>query len=211
MTQYAFYFDSSICTGCKTCQVSCKETHGLGASNLWRRVYNYEGGDWKLNDAGSYVPQGVFSYFVSIACNHCDQPACLANCPAGAITKDEETGIVVINQDDCIGCKTCIAACPYSAPTFLEDKGVSSKCDMCKDEIALGRKPVCVAACPMRALDWGDINDLRAKYGDGNVEVEPLPENTTGPNLILKPHPAAQMTGQGTGSVVSFDEELDLM
>ena len=104
--QYAFYFDSSKCTGCKTCQVACKETYKLGVNNLYRRVFEYQGGTWEKNEAGSYVPNGVFGYKVSMACNHCDAPACLGNCPTGAISKDEETGIVKIDQETCIGCKT---------------------------------------------------------------------------------------------------------
>ncbi len=207
---YGFYFDSSKCTGCKTCQVSCKETYNLGVNNLWRRVYNYQGGSWEINDAGSYVPNNVFGYFVSIACNHCEVPACLGNCATGAISKDGETGIVLIDEDACIGCRTCIPACPYGAPTFVEETGLVTKCNMCVDEITMGRKPVCVAACPMRALDWGEIDELREKYGEGDVQIEPLPEDTTNPSLILNPHPSAQSTGEGTGSVVSLSEELDL-
>lgn len=126
------------------------------------------------------------------------------------MTKDEATGIVSIDQETCIGCKTCSTVCPYGAPTFVEEEGVSSKCDMCADEVARGRVPICVATCPMRALDWGDIDELRQKYGEGNVEVEPLPKNTTSPCLVLDPHPAAQATGQGTGEVVNLEEELDL-
>ena len=207
---YGFYFDSSSCSGCKSCQVACKETHHLATKNLWRQVYNYQGGTWKQNDKGTYVPEGVFGYFVSIACNHCDDPACVANCPTGAMTKDEATGIVSIDQETCIGCKTCSTVCPYGAPTFVEEEGVSSKCDMCADEVARGRVPICVATCPMRALDWGDIDELRQKYGEGNVEVEPLPKNTTSPCLVRDPHPAAQATGQGTGEVMNLEEELDL-
>lgn len=207
---YGFYFDSAKCTGCKTCQVACKENHKLAADNLWRRVYSYQGGTWEETAAGFYTPNGVFSYQISIACNHCEMPACMANCATGAISKDDETGMVIIDQEACIGCKTCIPACPYGAPTFVEETGLVTKCDMCADEIALGRKPVCVAACPMRALDWGDIDELREKYGEGNVEIEPLPENTTNPSIIINPHPAAQATGSGTGSVVSLAEELDL-
>ena len=94
MAQYAFHFDSNKCTGCKTCQVACKETYKLPVNNLYRKVLNYQGGTWELNEAGSYVPNGVFGYFVSMACNHCVDPACVANCPTGAMQKDEETGIV---------------------------------------------------------------------------------------------------------------------
>ena len=83
-----------------------------------------------------------------------------------------------------------------------------NKCDMCAAEIAAGGKPICVTACPMRALDWGEKDELIAKYGEGNVEIEPLPKNSTGANYIVNPHPDAQKSGEGTGSVVSLDEEL---
>ena len=66
MAQYAFYFDSNKCSGCKTCQVACKETYKLPVNNLYRKVLNYQGGTWELNEAGSYVPNGVFGYFVSM-------------------------------------------------------------------------------------------------------------------------------------------------
>ena len=118
MTQYAFYFDSNRCTGCRACQVACKENHGLGVDMLWRRVYEYQGGSWKLNDVGSYVPDGVFGYFVSVACNHCANPACVQVCPTGAMQKDGETGIVWTDHEVCIGCRACQAACPYHAPSF---------------------------------------------------------------------------------------------
>ncbi len=207
---YGFYFDSSKCSGCKSCQVACKETNQLGVNNLWRRVYNYQGGSWEQNEKGTYVAKDVFGYFVSIACNHCDSPACVENCPTGSMSKDPETGIVKNDPTTCIGCQTCVTVCPYNAPTYVEEQGISSKCHMCFEEVARGRTPICVATCPMRALDWGEIDDLRAKYGEGNAEVEPLPAASTAPCLVLNPHPAAQASGQGTGSVVSLEEELSL-
>lgn len=208
MAQYAFYFDQNLCVGCKTCQVACKETYKLPVDNLYRRVYEYQGGTWELNDAGSYVPNGIFGYFTSIACNHCDNPACFGNCPTGAIEKDDETGIVTIDKELCIGCKTCQTVCPYGAPTFDKDNGFMLKCDMCKNEVESGGKPVCVTSCLMRALDFGPKEDLVAKYGEGDVEIEPLPKNTTQPNLVISPHRNAQKTGDGTGELVNLEEEL---
>lgn len=208
MAQYAFHFDSAQCTGCKTCQVVCKENHKLPTDNLWRRVVEYQGGSWSVDAAGCYVPEGVFGYKISLSCNHCDMPACMANCATGAISKDDDTGIVRIDEEACIGCKTCITACPYEAPTFIEDEGIVTKCDMCFGEISEGRIPFCVASCPMRALDWGEKDELVAKYGEGVIEIEPLPENTTGANLIINPHSAAQNTGEGTGFVATLEEEL---
>ncbi len=210
MAQYAFHFDSNKCSGCKTCQVSCKETYKLPTNCLYRKVLNYQGGTWELNEAGSYVPNGVFGYFVSIACNHCDEPACFGNCPTGAIQKDEDTGIVWIDAESCIGCKTCQTVCPYDAPAFDEESGVVIKCDMCKDEVAAGGKPICVTACPMRALDFGTREDMVALYGEGDVEIEPLPQDTTGPNLVMNPHRNAQKTGSGTGALVNLEEELSV-
>ena len=157
----------------------------MPVSNLYRKVYNYQGGSWKPTEAGHYVPDGVFGYFVSLACNHCSSPACVANCPTGAMQKDEETGIVWTDHDVCIGCKTCETACPYGAPTYGEEEGYMLKCDMCRGEVAAGGKPICVTGCPMRALDFGTREEMIEKYGEGDVEVEPLPADTTGPNLIL--------------------------
>ena len=209
MTQYAFHYDSGVCTGCKTCQVACKETYKLPVNNLYRRVYEYQGGTWDFDNAiQAYVPNGVFGYFISLACNHCTDPACVENCPTGAMQKDADTGIVWTDHDVCIGCKTCETACPYGAPTYGEEEGYMLKCDMCRGEVAAGGKPICVTGCPMRALDWGPLDDMVAQYGEGDIEVEPLPENTTNPNLILTPHRDAQKTGEGTGSVVNLEEEL---
>ncbi|WP_302384663.1 4Fe-4S dicluster domain-containing protein [uncultured Adlercreutzia sp.] len=209
MTQYAFYFNQDACVGCKACQVACKETYKLGVNNLYRKVYDYQGGSWDLDSTtGVYAPQGVFGYFTSIACNHCKNPACVETCPTGAMQKDEGTGIVWTDHEICIGCKSCAAACPYDAPTFGEEEGYMLKCDMCKDRVAREEVPVCVGACTMRALDWGSLDDMVAKYGEGDIEVEPLPENTTNPNLILTPHRDAQKSGSGTGSVVNLEEEL---
>lgn len=208
MAQYAFYFDSASCTGCKTCQVSCKECYHLPTENLYRHVLNYAGGSWDKTSAGFYTPNGVFNYFVSFACNHCANPACVEVCPTGAMQKDEETGIVWTDHEVCIGCESCATACPYGAPKLNATEGYTIKCDMCKEELEAGNKPVCVAACPMRALDFGEKDELVAKYGEGDVEIEPLPVNTTDPSFILNPHPSAQASGSGVGSVVSIDAEM---
>ena len=93
MTQYGFYFDSSRCTGCKTCELVCKDYHDLGPGILFRRVYDYEGGAWARKDDGTWE-KTAFNYHVALSCNHCDSPACVANCPTGAMRKDEETGLV---------------------------------------------------------------------------------------------------------------------
>lgn len=208
MGQYAFYFNSGTCTGCKTCQVACKENYHLPVGNLYRHVVNYVGGSWTEIDEGRYLPDGQFGYFISTACNHCEQPACVDNCPTGAMQKDGDTGIVWSDHEVCIGCGTCVTSCPYGVPQLHEDYGYAVKCDMCRDEVANSHTPYCVAGCPMRALDWGERAELVSKYGEGNFEIEPMPKNTTGATTIINPHPKAQPTGSGTGTMVTFDDEL---
>lgn len=209
MTQYGFFFDSEACIGCKTCQMACKNKNNLPVGNLFRRVYEWEHGTWEVGEGDTLpAPSDLFAYFIAMACNHCENPACVAVCPSGAMQKDPDTGIVWTDHDVCIGCKTCEAACPYGAPTYGEEEGYMLKCDMCRGEVAAGGKPICVTGCPMRALDFGTREEMIEKYGEGDVEVEPLPADTTGPNLILTPHRDAQKSGSGTGSVVNLEEEL---
>ena len=112
-----------------------------------------------------------------------------------------DNGIVSVDASVCIGCRYCEMACPYSAPQYDPEKGVMTKCDFCADRIAADQKPACVAACPSRVLDYGEAADLQAKYG-GTADLTPLPNpRITNPNLIITPHPSAQPSGQGTGSL----------
>ncbi|MGV8083829.1 MAG: 4Fe-4S dicluster domain-containing protein [Coriobacteriia bacterium] len=207
MAQMAFYVDSSVCTSCKTCQVACQQKNELPTAIVWRRVYQYGGGKWV--DKGAYqVPDGVFRYFVSATCNHCASPACMAVCPVDAITKEEENGAVWINKKVCIGCRSCEEACPYSIPVFDEKAGVEVKCDMCRDYLAQDKVPICVTSCSQRALDFGDLKELKAKYPDAVNNIEPLPKPTTYPSLLIKPHKDAQESGKGTGHILNLPYEF---
>lgn len=209
MTQYAFVFDANKCSGCRTCQVLCKETYDLPLNNLYRRVLNYQGGSWTQNENGTYEPQGMFGYFISMSCNHCTNPACVAQCPTGAMHKDPDTGIVTTDHNRCIGCRSCQMACPYHAPAYNEEKRYMTKCDMCAAELGAGQTPLCVRGCRDRALDFGTIEEMRAKYGSGVIETAPLPKDTTQPNYILIPPKDAKPTGSKDGRLMDLDEELD--
>jgi anaerobic dimethyl sulfoxide reductase subunit B (iron-sulfur subunit) len=126
-------------------------------------------------------------------------------CPAKAITKRED-GVVLIDANRCIGCRYCEWACPYGAPQFNEERGVMTKCDFCQDLQARGLNPACVDACPMRALGFGELDDLRQKYGDVNA-IEPLPTaQITHPSIVITPHKHAQPSGQGTGRIIKLEE-----
>jgi anaerobic dimethyl sulfoxide reductase subunit B (iron-sulfur subunit) len=204
--QLGFHIISSQCGSCKACQVACQDKNSLPAETRWRRVYQYGGGSW-IKQGNLIKPNGVFTYSVSVACMHCENPPCVSVCPAGAITKRAD-GVVLINQDACIGCRYCEWACPYGAPQYLADKGVMSKCTFCEDLLAKGENPACVDACPMRAIEYGELSELRAKYGS-LAAIEPLPSaSLTSPALVITPHRHAQMSGTGTGRILDLKQEV---
>jgi anaerobic dimethyl sulfoxide reductase subunit B (iron-sulfur subunit) len=119
-----------------------------------------------------------------------------------------EDGTVQIDEEKCIGCRYCEWACPYGAPQFNEEAGVMTKCNFCQDLIAKGEQPACVSSCPMRALDFGEIDALRSKYG-GTAEIEPLPVwGITKPALVISPHRWAKRSGDGTGRILNLPEEI---
>ncbi|SMB80202.1 anaerobic dimethyl sulfoxide reductase subunit B (DMSO reductase iron-sulfur subunit) [Pasteurella testudinis DSM 23072] len=194
--QYGFYIDSDRCTGCKTCELACKDYKDLPVDVNYRRIYEYAGGDWLAS--GNCWQQNVFSYYLSISCNHCDDPACVKVCPSGAMHKNAD-GFVIVNEETCIGCRYCHMACPYDAPQYSEAKGHMTKCDGCYSRVKAGQKPICVDSCPLRALDFAPIAELRRKYGE-LAALAPLPAaQYTHPNLVIKPNKNARPSGDTSG------------
>ncbi len=207
MTQYGFHFDGTRCTGCKTCVLACKDKNNLPNELNFRNVYEYGGGSWSQDEGGCWI-QDTFTYHVSVACNHCDMPLCMANCPQGAIEKDPDTGEVKSDPEKCIGCGTCTQSCPYSAPKVDTEAMKSVKCNMCAERVAEGKQPICVEACPLRALDFGDIDELRAAYGT-DAEIAPLPAaSESQPNLVITAPVDAKPVGDSAGAVMN---ELEIL
>ena len=186
-----FYFDQSLCNGCKACQIACKDKHDTPIGVNWRRVVEYSGGDWTTNSTDGTISTNTFTYYTSVSCNHCDNPICTQVCPTTAMHVGED-GVVAVDPKKCVGCRYCEWACPYSAPQFNVEKGVMTKCDLCADYRSEGKDPACVAACPSRALDWGPIDQLRAEHGDA-ADIAPLPNpELTRPRLTITPHKDAK-------------------
>ena len=142
---------------------------------------------------------------MTVACNHCDSPVCVQVCPTEAMHKDAETGLVSVNKRRCIGCGYCHLSCPYNAPHVDRVKGHSVKCDGCVLRVANGEKPVCVEACPARALDFGGVAEM-AERGE-RAAIAPLPEPVvTVPNLFIKPPDDARPAGSKEGEVANLLE-----
>ena len=160
--QIGFYFDQTRCTGCGTCQVACKDWHDLPAGpENWMRVLYTERGKF---------PDVFVSYLIS-PCYQCLDPVCVPTCPVDAISKREEDGVVVVDSQACLGNEECdvkcLKACPYDAPQFGPEPGSKMrKCNFCLDRWIGKKLPVCVEACPTRALDAGPLDELEAKYGN---------------------------------------------
>jgi len=161
-------------------------------------VYEVTGGGWTR--LGAAWAHDVFAYHLSMACNHCERPICMEVCPTGAISQRDD-GVVLLDAGRCMGCRYCEWACPYGAPQYDAVAGQVTKCDFCVDELDRGRPPTCVAACPLRALDFGDAAELESRYGA--AAVHPLPEReVTRPALFLTPPRGAR----GSGSVANREE-----
>jgi len=162
--------DLDSCVGCQACVTSCKEwntgghmapltdvkPYGGGVDGVWfNRVHTYE----QENNGASRTVHFPRS------CLHCEEPACVTVCPTGASYKRAEDGIVLVDEDLCIGCKLCSWACPYGAREFDTQVGVMKKCTLCVDRIynqnldEADRVPACVAACPTSARHFGDLGD----------------------------------------------------
>jgi anaerobic dimethyl sulfoxide reductase subunit B len=179
MVQQGFLFDQSRCSGCRTCALACKSWHNLPAGPLkYLKIYEYEKGSFP----------DVRIHIQWIPCFHCEDPVCLNSCPVKAIYKEEKYGAVLIDSEKCNGCRQCYNVCPYGAPVFESDarKIKAQKCNMCLDRLDQGLRPICVLACPNRALDFGNLKDLISRYGN-NRDLEDLPRSQiTSPAVIFK-------------------------
>ena len=167
--------DLDTCVGCHACAVSCKQwnaeatgpdetPYGAAPSGVWfNRVHSYEVAP--TTACGGAPAQPAMTLHFPRSCLHCETPACVTVCPTGASFKRAEDGIVLIDEDKCIGCKLCSWACPYGAREYSEVEGVMKKCTLCVDRIynenipEESRQPACVQACPTRARHFGDLGD----------------------------------------------------
>jgi Fe-S-cluster-containing dehydrogenase component len=198
---YGIVIDLNRCIGCDSCTLACKQMNGTPSGVYWCRVLKSEVGQYP-NARPSYTP---------LLCMHCEKPACVEVCPTGASTRRQD-GIVVIDQEKCIGCRACMMACPYDARFFNYQyqeyhpdqgltpyetahrigklKGTVSKCNMCMDLIEAGDLPVCVQTCPAKARFFGDLDDPESQVAKLIISrrgYQIHPEVQTNPSVYYLP------------------------
>jgi Fe-S-cluster-containing dehydrogenase component len=219
--KFGLVIDLDICVGCHACAVNCKEwnsgghmapltdenPYGRDPHGVWlNRVHSFEAGEG-ASGRTVHFPR---------SCLHCEQPACVEVCPTGASYKRAEDGIVLVNEDLCIGCKLCSWACPYGAREYDHDSGTMKKCTLCIDRIynenleEIDRVPACVATCPVNARHFGDLGDPESAVSQmvaarGGYDL--MPELDYGPvNKYLPPRPRQTAAGC-TGAAVTLVDD----
>lgn len=239
--------DLDICVGCHACAVACKQwndggqfgplpdedAYGREPLGVWfNRVHSYEVAELGTRDSGlgkhadlatssatgSGLPATGMTVHFPRSCLHCETPDCVTVCPTGASYKRAEDGIVLVDEDKCIGCKLCSWACPYGAREYSEVRGVMQKCTLCVDRIynesfdEVDRQPACVMACPTRARHFGDL-------GDPDSDVSKLVAQRNGydlmPEMGYKPvnkylPPRPRRTGDTRRADVVLEESIDV-
>ena len=167
MTQYAILTDLNRCVGCLGCSVACKVVNGVEIGSFWNKVLRI--GPFPDSE-GAQFPD-VYTYFLPVTCQHCENPACVKVCPTGASQKLPD-GTVQIDKEKCIGCQFCAMACPYGVRYLNETERVVEKCTLCEQKIAQGELPQCVAQCGARARYFGDLEQgLDSFVGAGKVSI----------------------------------------
>ena len=172
--QRTIYIDRDKCVGCYSCVVACKLEHNLPPHPVHPPLGNPKGPElMRVYQVGPQIHDGeVQHYFQPVSCKHCLDAPCIEVCPCGAIYKDTETGIILVDEDACTGCKLCLSVCPYDSPQFHDDK--LYLCDLCFHRIGegreKGRQTACEAACPARAIYVGTADEIAVVVGQKAVE-----------------------------------------
>jgi len=145
MEKVSMVFRRKNCMGCHACEVACKQEHALGVGPRLIKV---------IENSPDFIP---------VYCRHCAKAPCAEACPVNAISRNDQ-GIVLIDEDTCIGCRDCIEACPFSAMQFDEQNEIAVKCDLCIERLAENKKPACLSVCPTGCISLGGEKSIAAVF-----------------------------------------------
>jgi len=196
---WGMVIDLKLCIGCQGCSVSCKMEYGLPRGVYWTKTLIEEVGTYP-NVTRVYTPQ---------ICNHCEEAPCEKACPTGASYTDEDTGVVLVDYDKCVGCRACYVAYPYQNRHYLKrgvlkgyfpkeltpfekqsyahfQEGTVTKCVGCIERVNAGLDPACVVGCPTGVRKFGDLSDPNSEIRQiirSRNAVQPMPEKGTEPKV----------------------------
>lgn len=168
--------DLRKCVGCHACTVACQNENNLALGERWTKVL-------RVGPIGEYP--NLTSYYMPMPCMHCQDAPCVDGCPTGA-SYSREDGIVLVNEDKCVGCKFCMVVCPYGVRQFNEQKGIVEKCKMCYERLDAGQVTRCTETCQLKARYVGDLDDPNSEisYLIAKHNAQPLyPELGTKPSV----------------------------
>ena len=216
-----FFTDTTLCIGCKACEVACKEWNQLPAEPGQFTAQSYDntgalsGTTWRhvafveqlRNGTAAAEPSSVVHapagrwLMESDVCKHCTHAACLDVCPTGSLVRTE-FGTVIVQEDICNGCGYCVPACPFGVIAKRETDGHAGKCTLCYDRLTDGEKPACAKACPTESIQYGDLDELRSR-ADARLQRVRDNEHFHDASLYLRDE------GDGIGGAGAFFLLLD--
>lgn len=153
MTQYAIITDLNRCVGCLACNVACKTANDVNIGEYWNKTLRI--GPTPKADGSGQFPD-IEMYYLTLQCQHCENPSCVEVCPTGASQKMED-GTIQISASDCISCGSCVTACPYGVRHLNSETNIAEKCTLCAEKLERGELPQCVMQCGGRARFFGDL------------------------------------------------------
>jgi molybdopterin-containing oxidoreductase family iron-sulfur binding subunit len=211
MAKLSIVIDLDLCIGCNACTLACKAEHGTQPGVFWGKVLEHETGR----------TPAVTRLFLPVLCNHCEDPPCREVCPTRATTVDDD-GVVLVDYEKCIGCRACVAACPYMSRTYLDREryyfpdtpiprsarqlqgveGVVQKCNLCVERRRRGEPPACVEVCPTSCRVFGDLEDPGSSVSElvrSERSFQLLPEKGTAPKVHYLLTNKAVLAQEGAG------------
>ena len=203
------YIDTSTCIGCKACEAACQEWNDLGTittaqTGTYQTLPSLDAQFWNLIRFNEQDFDGGIAWLMrKDQCMHCEDPGCLAACPAPGAIVQYANGIVDVNPDQCIGCGYCETGCPFDVPRFHATTGKMAKCTLCVDRTSVGLEPACVKACPTGCLQFGTKDDMVAM---GVLRVDQLKKAGFANATLYNPKGVG---GTGVVTVLAHGDKLD--